>query len=520
MAADREREQRFRRLASASSEGIVFSRSGRIEEVNDQAAAMLGCTPADLVGASIWDQFDPSARDQVAQRIANGFVGLIEATAVRHDGATFPIEARVHAPGTSGGPTVFVFHDVTEQRREGERRMALEVQLQQAWKLEAVGRLAGGIAHDFNNTLTVILGYAELAMGTPDLPPRARSGIEAIAKAGRQSAALTKQLLTFARQQAVEPRILDLNATIDSTIALVRRLIGEHIRLIWRPGAGVPPVSIDPNQVGQCLANLCVNARDAIRGSGDVTIETGIVTLPSTDPRFASCAETGMFAVLAVTDTGHGVPREIRDRIFEPFFTTKRQGEGTGLGLATVFGVARQAGGFVLLESQPGCGSTFFLLLPAVDGPAADPDPEPVPDTGVTAADASGDGRIVLMVEDEPAILELGRDVLRRHGYVVLAAASPLQAVEVARTFDGPIDLLLSDVVMPEMSGPELADVLTTVRPGLPCLFISGYEANSLDARPLGPDRALMHKPFSPRDLVVAVHAAIGRRGTPNGTGH
>ncbi len=401
---------------------------------------------------------------------------------------------------------LITFVDVTEHRRDAERRAALEAQLQQAWKLEAVGRLAGGVAHDFNNMLTVILGHAELALSSPGLPTRASVGLQAIAHAGQQSAQLTRQLLAFARQQTVEPRVLDLNQAVAAMIPLLGRLAGEQISLVWRPGDDLPPVTIDPMQISQCLANLCVNARDAIRGVGQVTIETTDVTLPSTDPVYAAWIEAGRFVVLSVTDNGRGIPSELRERIFEPFFTTKDQGEGTGLGLATVFGIARQNGGAVLVESALGHGSTFRVLLPATTDELVDL-PDVLPSE---AGDLSGHGRIVLIVEDEAAILELGREILRKYGYVVLAAAMPSQAIELAETFEGPIDLLVSDLVMPQMNGRELADVLGTLRPGLPSLFISGYDSSMLGGqRGSRPDAPILRKPFTARDFAAAVHAAV-----------
>ncbi len=399
---------------------------------------------------------------------------------------------------------IVIFHDVTDRKRAEDEREHLEAQLRQAQKMEAIGRLAGGVAHDFNNMLSVILGNAELALEDGDLAGELRESLEEIRAAGKRSANLTRQLLAFARRQTVAPRVLDLNETVAGMLTMLRRLMGEDIDLSWAPAEDLPPVRMDPSQLDQLLANLCVNARDAIDGVGQVTIETAPARFDE-----AYCAdhaefEPGNYVMLAVSDSGCGMDDETLANIFEPFFTTKPPGRSTGLGLATVYGIVRQNGGFVNVYSEPGEGTSFRLYLPA----HGEPDEE-VARAASSAPPARG-AEIILFVEDEPAILNVGRVMLQRLGYTVLTAATPGEALEVARKHAGEIHLLLTDVVMPEMNGRELARRLLSLYPEVKRVFMSGYTANVIAHRGVLDEGVhFIQKPFARADLAVAVRAAL-----------
>ncbi|MFZ5565316.1 MAG: PAS domain S-box protein, partial [Thermodesulfobacteriota bacterium] len=392
-----------------------------------------------------------------------------------------------------------------EARKKNEaERDKLQAQLIQAQKMESVGRLAGGVAHDFNNMLNVILGYTELALqGMPPTDPLYED-LKEILSAARRSSDITRQLLAFARKQTIAPVALDLNETVEGMLKMLRRLIGEDIDLVWKPGTGLWPVNMDPAQVDQILANLLVNARDAISGVGKVTIETENVAL---DEHY--CADRpdfvpGEYVLLAVSDDGCGMDRKTMDHLFEPFFTTKGVGEGTGLGLATVYGIVRQNSGFINVYSEPGQGATFKIYLPRHAGEAAAEQLF----TGIETL--YGTGESVLVVEDEPSVLKLANKMLAGMGYTVLATPGPKAALELAQRHTGPIDLLITDVVMPEMSGRELAEKLETVHPGLRVLYMSGYTANVIAHRGILDEGVrFIQKPFNKRDLARKVREAL-----------
>ena len=399
---------------------------------------------------------------------------------------------------------VGIVQDITARKRAEEEHARLESQFQQAQKMESVGRLAGGVAHDFNNMLAAILGYAEIALGQVDPSEPLHDDLEEIRKAAERSADLTRQLLTFARRQTVAPKVLDLNETVSGVLKMLQRLIGEDIHLEWHPSANVWAVKVDPSQIDQILANLCVNARDAIADVGKITIETRNRTF---DEEY--CADhagfvPGDYVMLAVSDDGCGMDRETLAHIFEPFFTTKGVGEGTGLGLATVYGAVRQNDGFVNVYSEPGAGTTFTVYLPRHTG-----------STGkARTLGASGPAprghETILLVEDEPSVLKLARNLLEGYGYAVLAARSPGEAIDIARQHPGEIHLLMTDVVMPDMNGRDLANNLLSRHPSLKCLFMSGYTANVIVHHGVLDEGLLfIQKPFSARDLAVKVREAL-----------
>lgn len=392
----------------------------------------------------------------------------------------------------------------TARKASERKRELLEGQLIQAQKMESVGRLAGGVAHDYNNMLSVIIGYAELAMEKVDPNDPLYADLVEILSAAKRSTNITRQLLAFARQQTIAPIVLDLNDTVESMLKMLRRLIGEDIDLAWLPGADVWPVKIDPAQVDQILANLCVNARDAIAGVGKVTIETKNSSFDE-----AYCADhkgfaPGEYVLLAVSDDGRGIAPETLDKIFEPFFTTKGLGKGTGLGLATVYGIVKQNNGFINVYSEPENGTTIKIYLPRHTGQTVAAHPE------IAEESPSSRGETVLLVEDDGSILKLGRTILESLGYTVLTAATPGEAMHLAKKHAGEIHLLVTDVVMPEMNGRDLANQLQSLCPDLKVLFMSGYTANVIAHRGvLEEGVCFMPKPFSQKDLAVKVREAL-----------
>ncbi|MBI4775463.1 MAG: PAS domain S-box protein, partial [Deltaproteobacteria bacterium] len=397
------------------------------------------------------------------------------------------------------------FLRMDKARKESERkRESLGKQLLQAQKMESIGRLAGGVAHDYNNMLSVILGYSELALDKAAPGSPLRNDLREIIKATNRSMDITRQLLAFARRQTIAPKVLDLNDTLESMLKMLRRLIGEEIDLAWLPDADLWPVKIDPTQVDQILANLCVNARDAIGGVGKVTIETENVSFDE-----AYCADhagfvPGNYVLIGVSDDGCGMDPETLDKVFEPFFTTKSTGLGTGLGLATVYGIVRQNNGFINIYSEPEKGTTVKIYLPRHTGAAVQALSESVTEI------PSSRGETVLLVEDEVSILEIGKRMLEGLGYAVLTAGAPGEAMHLAEEHAGEINLLITDVVMPELNGRELANELRSFYPDLKILFMSGYTANVIAHRGvLEEGVCFMPKPFSRKDLALKVREAL-----------
>jgi PAS domain S-box-containing protein len=397
-----------------------------------------------------------------------------------------------------------IFSDITPRKRAEAEKKKLEEQLQQARKMESVGRLAGGVAHDFNNMLSVILGHGEIALEkiNPDDP--LHEDLMEIINAAQRSADLTRQLLTFARKQTIAPRVIDLNDTVEGMLKMLRRLIGEDIELLWKPTSNLRSVRVDPSQIDQLLANLCVNARDAIETAGKITIETGSAVLDE-----AYCAENagflpGEYVMLAVSDNGSGMDKETLNHLFEPFFTTKELGKGTGLGLATVYGLVKQNNGFINVYSEPGQGTTFKVYLPPHS-----PGTAPLSEKEADRAAEHGH-ETILLVEDEPVILNMVRTLLEGMGYTVIGAETPGQAIRLANEYTGQIDLLMTDVVMPEMNGRELARNLLTYHPGIKRLFMSGYTANVIAHHGVLDEGVhFIQKPFSRQELVNKVQEAL-----------
>jgi PAS domain S-box-containing protein len=385
-----------------------------------------------------------------------------------------------------------------------KERERLQAQIVQAQKLEAIGRLAGGVAHDFNNMLGAIIGYAELALEKVPAEAPLRADLLEILTAANRTKGVTRQLLTFARKQVVSPEVVDVNTTVEGMLRMLQRLIGENIRLEWRPGSVQWPVRIDPSQVDQILANLCVNARDAITDTGTVTVSTREVTITEADLAQHPEAAPGGYVALVVQDDGSGMTPDMLAHIFEPFFTTKPTGQGTGLGLPTVYGIVTQSQGFISIETAPGRGTTFTVHLPRYLGTVT-----PEQDEGVAVA-MPGRGETVLVVEDERAILALVTRVLETAGYRVLPASDPDTALTIARAHPEAIDLLLTDMVMPGMNGRTLAEAVHAIRPSIRCVFMSGYAPDELQKETSGGVRCrYLQKPFTREELTVRVRETL-----------
>jgi signal transduction histidine kinase/ActR/RegA family two-component response regulator len=439
---------------------------------------------------------------------------LVEARLLTGEGAVFWVETRITVVKDAEGRTiklVGVNQDITERklaedglRQSEEERRTLESQLHQAQKIESIGQLAGGVAHDFNNMLGVILGHAELGIIKSTPSGKCFSDLEAIRDAANRSADLTRQLLTFARKQAISPVSLNLNETVEKMLKMLQRLIGEGIQLSWNPETDLWLIKADPSQIDQILANLCVNARDAISGTGKITIKTGNSTF---DEKY--CAyhpfeiSPGDYACLSISDDGCGMDKNVQAHIFEPFYTTKGCGSGTGLGLATVYGAVKQNNGFLTVYSELGLGTVFNIYLPRLDSI-----PQAVIETENKAIRHGIES--ILLVEDDEMLLRLQKLMLEESGYTVLAAATTDLAISLAREHPGPIQLMISDVVMPSMNGKQLSEKLRDLRPEMKTLFVSGYTADIIsDNGVIEEGVHFLQKPFSIEALTAKVRDVL-----------
>ena len=506
----RESEEKYRLLVENANEVVLVAQDGVIRFVNNRVFDLIGYTPEELIGKPFVAHIHADDRATVLDRhmrrmSGTELPGLYCFRVIDRDGRTKWAEINAVRIEWQGQPaTLNILTDITERRKAEAEREKLQAQLLQAQKMESVGRLAGGVAHDFNNMLGVILGHAELAREQIDPASPLYADLVEIQKAARRSADLTRQLLAFARRQTVSPRVLDLNETVEGMLKMLRRLIGEDIELRWRPGAELWSVHMDPSQFDQVLANLVVNARDAISGVRRITIETTNTTFDDISSMGQSNFPTGDFVLLTVSDDGCGMDKETLGKLFEPFFTTKGVGRGTGLGLATVYGVVKQNNGFINVYSEPGKGSTFKVYLPRHQG-----------DIGVASRDGAWDiprgrGETVLLVEDEPAILHLTKTMLTGLDYRVLEAGAPGQAMTLSEAFAGEIHLLMTDVVMPEMNGRDLADRLRALRPQLKTLFMSGYPADAIAHHGLLDEGVhFIQKPFSKDRLAARLREVL-----------
>ena len=484
------------RIRSVNSAAFSLFKADTFEQLIEKVRASISTEASDafrslLVG--LWKGDMPNMLDSVVKS-ADGELRSVTVTCALVPGYEDPLSH-----------VLIAVNDITE-------RVELEEQLHQAQKLESVGRLAGGIAHDYNNMLSVILGYAELAEEKAAQHESIRKDLEEIRKAAQRSADITRQLLAFARKQTVAPRVIDLNQTVESMLSMLRRLIGEDLDLTWHPKNMLWPIEIDPTQVDQILANLCVNARDAISGTGKITIETDFRTFDEKYCRFHKGFIPGDFAMLAISDDGCGMDKETQKLIFEPFFTTKEIGQGTGLGLATVFGIVKQNGGFINVYSEPGKGTTFKIYFPRYMGEKVgyrQQHPDGIP---------FGQGEKILVVEDEASTLKLLRMMLTGLGYSVMAANTPGEAIELIKENNSDCALMVSDVIMPEMNGRDLEKQIRALCPGIRTLFISGYTANVIAHHGILDEGVkFIQKPFSKAELAIQVRSVLDEPDMPDG---
>ncbi len=501
----RKSEERFRRLFDSNTIGIVIADlSGNSLEANDVYLDMLGFTREELLAGKIrWNELTPEEhlwRDQnaVEQLQRTGVASPWEKELFRKDGSRVPVLIGIAMLKASEGSCIAYIVNLTERRR-------LEQQFLQAQKMEAVGKLAGGVAHDFNNLLTVILGYSDILAAKLRSKSLLFGELDEIRSAGERAASLTRQLLAFSRQQVLERKVLDVNDLISGIEKMLRRLIGEDVALVTVLSPALRHVFGDAGQLGQVIMNLAVNARDAMPRGGRLTIETANVELDEAYAHEHVTVRPGSYVMIAISDDGGGMTAETLAHMFEPFFTTKGLGKGTGLGLATVYGIVKQSGGYIWVYSEVGKGTTFKVYLPPAGEVA---DAEPVPASEPISLDGS---ETVFLVEDEESVRALSRSVLKRHGYTVLEAASGKAALDVARQYPLPIHLLLTDVVMPEMGGSDLASQLEALRPGMRVLYMSGYTDDTVFRHGiLEKGRAFLQKPFTPDTLARKVREALG----------
>ncbi|NCO61400.1 MAG: hypothetical protein COX16_09295 [Deltaproteobacteria bacterium CG23_combo_of_CG06-09_8_20_14_all_51_20] len=512
MAAERdlkESEEKYRLLIANAGEAIFIVQNDVVKFPNPKALEMSGYSTEELASIPFIDLIHPSDKEAVLEEYLRLQEGkqpeLFPFRFIDKKGKERWVELTTAPIIWESKPGILCFlRDVTEEKK-------LEAQFMQAQKMEAVGRLAGGVAHDFNNMLTVIIGNTEIALNDVASSDQLYTRLQNVENAARRSADLTRQLLAFARKQTIAPRVLNLNDTVSSMLSLLRRLIGEDIDLAWRPWEELWPVKMDPSQIDQVLANLCVNARDAIAGVGKVTVETGNIAFDE-----AYCAShadfvPGEYVLLAVSDDGCGMNEETRSHLFEPFFTTKGVGKGTGLGLATVYGIVKQNDGFINVYSEPGQGTMFRIYFPRHKA-------EPAETLVESAAETPPAGReTLLVVEDEKAILDLTESILEKLGYAVLTAKTPGEAIRLVEEHTADIHLVITDVVMPEMNGPDLAERLASVRPGLKYLYMSGYTANVIAHRGVLKEGVhFVEKPFSMKDLATKVREVLDQKSTDN----
>jgi|HubBroStandDraft_1064217.scaffolds.fasta_scaffold03644_6 PAS domain S-box-containing protein len=535
--AQRERaEQRFRRLFDTAPDAMIaVAADGSVAMANARALHMFGYEATELIGLQVEMLIPEGVREALtAERqvyFADSPSRPIDAEfklrGLRRDGRTFPAEITLAGLPVGNGIGMLVtaaIRDVSERlalEAERERLRAaaeqerVERRLQQSQRLESLGQLVGGVAHDFNNLLNVIQGYADdaaeqissLAQADAGLAPDLPDDIEQVRVAAQQAIRLTRQLLTFARHEVTRPEVLDLNESVRGAGQLLRRTLGEHIELIITTEASLWRVKADRGQVEQVLVNLAVNARDAMPGGGRLVIDTANAEVDEAYATSWAKLTPGRYARLRVSDSGTGMDRATAERVFEPFFSTKPKGRGTGLGLATVYGVVTGAGGSIEIYSEVGLGTTVTVLLPATDEDAA-----PAADLAVSGDGASGHGETILLVEDEASLRKLTSRILTHAGYLVCAADDGADAVRMAGDPAQVIDLLLTDVVMPEMLGNEVAARVSTARPGVPALFMSGYAQAILDTHGVPePSFDIMEKPFTKAALLSRVRQAITR---------
>jgi PAS domain S-box-containing protein len=502
-----ESEAKFRALMESASQGIIgVNRSGAIRVMNRKAEELFGYSREELLGQTIETLIPDGLRENHAAYRADYFaqprarpmgIGL-ELRGRRRDGSEFPLEISLNYLEADGEPMAISFiTDITE-------RIRLEQQLRQSQKMEAIGQLAGGVAHDFNNLLTVISGYSALALSGMAPGDGLRESLDEISQAAMRAATLTQQLLAFSRKQVIQPAVFKLNDRVAQMHKILRRLIGEDIQLELALGDGDEEILADPGQVDQVILNLVVNARDAMPDGGQLLIETAVVELGESYAGSHLSVQPGPHVMLAISDTGMGMTPDVQARIFEPFFTTKEAGKGTGLGLATVYGIVKQAGGSIFVYSEPGRGSTFKILFPRMAGPLAG-------EAQAAVAESAGGGETILLAEDEEAVRKFVHKMLGDRGYKVIVATNGEEALAVMEQRGQDISLILTDVVMPKLSGPDLIAAVRRARFEVKVLYMSGYTDRTV---PLEQDggASFIQKPFTPDQLERKMREVMNKQ--------
>jgi PAS domain S-box-containing protein len=508
-------ERRYRAIFDQTFQFAgLLDTDGTLLEANRTALDFAGVTAEDVIGRPFWETpwwtHSPALQDKLREAIrsaADGQVVRFEATHPARDGRMHCIDVSLKPVYDAAGHVILLIpegRDITNRVVAEDEKRRLEQQLLQAQKMEALGQLAGGVAHDFNNLLTVIAGHTDMLMLDAS-NQSARHDLEQIRHASERAASMTRQLLAFSRQSVFEPKVINLNAVVSQIESMLRRSIGEHIDLVVRVDADAYPVKADPDQLGRAVLNMAINARDAMPDGGRLVIETRNLELPGEPTSTATDASSTTYVLLSMSDTGCGMTAETKARLFEPFYTTKEQGKGTGLGLAVVDGIVKQSGGRIDVFSVPGVGTTFHVYLPAVRehevAPLAEADAR-VPRGNET----------VLLVEDEPAVREMTQAALQRHGYTVLPAASGDEAIRIARANHGVINVVLTDVVMPGMSGPELVEQLRDEFPDIAALFMSGYTSDAMLRHGIeSGETDFLQKPFSTSALAAKLRQVLDR---------
>ncbi len=492
----------FRALFESAPDAIfVEDLDGKVLDVNPAGCRLHGLRREELIGRNFVDLVPPEDRPEALDSfadLANGKMDQVEGTSYTSDGRSIPVSLRVSHFSYLGKPAL-LFHvsDITDQRQ-------LEERLRQSQRMEAIGRLAGGVAHDFNNLLTAILGYTERGISSLAPDHQAQASLIEIQKAGEQAADLTRQLLAFSRQQVLQPKVQDLNKIVTDMESLLRRTIGEDVEIVTRLEPGLERVKVDGGQIEQVLLNLAVNARDAMADGGELFLETRDVIL---DEHYAAAhvpVEPGAYVALTVSDTGSGMTEDVRDQIFEPFFTTKSPDKGTGLGLSTVYGIVKQSGGYIWVNSEPGTGTSIDIFLPPVEAEIEE-----------TPADTRIDPEIarektILLTEDNQMVRQLSGQVLEELGYRVLTAEDAEEALRLNASHGGRIDLLVTDLVLPGKDGLTLTRMILAENPGTRALLMTGYSSKArFNPEPLLEGTSFLQKPFTPKDLERAVGEAF-----------
>ena len=507
-------EERFRSVTQSANDAIISADNrGIILSWNKGAKVIFGYEEEEVRGKPLTLLMPERYREAHLQGVkrvqATGesrVIGTtVELDGLKKDGSEFPLELSL-ATWRTMGETFYsaIVRDITERKRAEVALQKTEAQLRQAQKVESIGQLAGGIAHDFNNLLTVINSYSDMLLSEIEYHNPLHHGLAEIKEAGYRAATLTHQLLAFSRQQVLKPKVLDLNAVVENIMKLLRRLIGENINLSICPAPNLGRVKADRGQIEQVIMNLTVNARDAMPQGGQLTIETTNIELADTVSRNQGSMLSGSYVMLTVNDTGCGMDAHTQARVFEPFFTTKEPGRGTGLGLSTAYGIVKQSGGYIDFSSEVGKGSMFRIYLPQVEDEVEPSEP------AHACPEVLRGTETILLVEDDETIRAVGQTILQRHGYTILKAGDAKEALHLAGKHQGPIHLLFTDVVMPGLSGPELAECLRSIRPDTKVLYTSGYTDKVRTQHNLmGLSNAFLQKPFTPESLTRKVRAVL-----------